>query len=303
MPYQSLLPIFVFFIIGVLLRSLGLASREQAAFLFRIVLYVTLPALVFPAIAGAELTGRTVLLPVSAFLINVVCTIGAILYVRAVKLDKRQAGALVLGAGITNMLFVFPFVLAALGQAALANAILFDLGNAFFVATVAYSIAVRYGETKSGTVTSFLFKTLRSPIFLAVALGIVVNISHWPVSPIVVEVLSPLGKATIPLVLIAIGVSFSTAGLFGRLPVVTLLFRMLLGIFIGMLLVWALRFEGLMAAVVVVSAAAPIGFSSVTLVSAADLDTEQATSALSVSVAAGMISTALLLIAASRWLG
>jgi malate permease and related proteins len=302
MPYQLLLPVFVFFIIGALLRSFGLASRDQGAFLFRIVLYVTLPALVFLAIANAELTGRAILLPVCAFMINVVCTIGAMIYARALKLENRQAGAVVLGAGITNMLFVFPFVLATLGQAALAEAILFDLGNAVFVATVAYSLALYFGERSAGTVTAFLFKTLRSPIFLAVSLAIIVNISDWPVPETVVDILSPLGRATIPLVLIAIGVSFSAAGLFDRLPVVTLLLRMPLGLLIGALLTWAFGFESLMATVIVVSAAAPIGFSSVTLASIADLDTEQAASALSVSVAVGMISTtALLLVTARLW--
>lgn len=302
MPYQSLLPIFVFFVIGILLRSFRLASREQAAFLFRIVLYVTLPALVFLAITDAELTRRTSLLPLSAFVINVVCTVVAILYARAVKLDNRQTGALVLGAGITNMLFVFPFVLATLGREALAEAILFDLGNAVFVATVAYSMAVRFGAVKTGTVAAFLLKTLRSPIFLAVAIGIVVNVFHWPIPGIVDEILTPLGRATIPLVLIAVGASFSTAGLFGRLPVITLLLRMPLGLATGVFVTWALGFEGVTAAVIVVSAAAPIGFSSVTLVSNANLDTEQAASALSISIAVGMISTTLLLVAAMQWL-
>jgi predicted permease len=302
MPYQSLLPIFVFFVIGILLRSFGLASRDQAAFLFRIVLFVTLPALVFLAIVEAELSRRTILLPVLCFLINLVCTFVAIAYARVAKLENQRAGALVLGAGITNMLFVFPFVLATLGKAALAEAILFDLGNAVFVATVAYSLALRFGETRAGTVTSFLIKTLCSPIFLAVAIGIIVNVFDWSVPEIAVGILSPLGGATIPLVLIAVGISFSTAGVFGRLPVTTLLLRMPLGLVIGVLMVWVLGFEGVTAAVIVVSAAAPIGFSTVTLVSIADLDTEQAASALSISVVVGMLSTTLLLIAADRWL-
>jgi predicted permease len=302
MPYQSLLPIFVFFVIGILLRSFGLADREQSAFLFRIILYVTLPALVFLAIADAELTRRTVLLPVLCFVINLVCTFVAIVYARTANLDDRHAGTLILGAGITNMLFVFPFVLATLGRAALAEAILFDLGNAVFVATVAYSLAIRFGKSRVATVTSFLFKTLRSPIFLAVAAGIVANILDWSVPEIAKEILSPLGAATIPLVLIAIGISFSIVGLFGRLPIMTLLLRMPLGLIIGMLIVWTLGFEGLTAAVIVVSAAAPIGFSSVTLVSIADLDIEQAASALSISIAVGMISTTLLLIITGRLL-
>jgi predicted permease len=302
MPYQSLLPIFVYFVIGILLRSSGLVNRDQATFLFRIVLYVTLPALVFLAIVESELTRRTILLPVLCFVINAVCTIVAIVYARAAKLGNRQAGALVLGAGITNMMFLFPFMLAGFGRTALAEAVLFDLGNAVFVATVAYSLALRFGESKAGTVTTFLSKTLRSPIFLAVAAGVVVDMVDWELPDLATDVLSPLGTATIPLVLMAVGISFSAAGLFRRLPIITLLLRMPLGLIVGLLLVWLLGFEGLTASVIVVSAAAPIGFSSVTLVSIAHLDTEQAASALSVSIIVGMISTTLLLVAADRWL-
>jgi predicted permease len=291
MPFQSLLPIFVFFLIGILLRSFGLASRDQAAFLFRVVLYVTLPALVFLAIVDAELTHRTVLLPVLCFAINLACTFVAVGYARAAKLDNRQAGALVLGAGITNMMFVFPFVLATLGRAALAEAILFDLGNAIFVATVAYWLAQRFGQSAAATTFSFLMKTLRSPIFLAVAVGVIMNLADWSIPELLVDVLSPLGEATIPLVLIAVGISFSGAGLFSRLPSATLILRMPLGLMIGVFIVWALDFQGITAAVVVVSSAAPIGFSSVTLASIADLDTEQATAALSMSFGVGMIST------------
>jgi len=303
MPLQTLLPIFVYFLIGFLLRYRGIANRDQADFLFRVVLYVTLPALVFLAIADAELSHRTILLPVAGITVNLVCAIAAIFYVRTMKLENHRAGAIVLGAGITNMLFVFPFVLSVLGQAALADAILFDLGNAVFVGTIAYSISFYFGKSKAASGASLLLKTIRAPIFVAVAAALIVNTFHISIPTFASEILSPLGAVTIPLVLIAIGISFSTAGFSGRLPVVTILLRMLLGFIVGLLIVWAFGFAGATAAVIVVSAAAPIGFSSVTLASIGELDTEQAAAALSMSVAIGMISTTLLLMVAVRWLG
>jgi len=292
MPFQTLLPIFAYFLIGFLL-----------AFLYRLALHVTLPALVFLAIADAELTRRTILLPVAGITVNLVCAIAAIFYVRTIKLDNHRAGAIVLGAGITNMLFVFPFVLAVLGQAALADAVLFDLGNAVFVGTIAYSISSYFGNMEAASVASSLLKTIRSPIFVSVAAALIVNTFQLSLPTFASDILTPLGATTVPLVLIAIGVSFSTAGFSGPLPVVTILLRMLLGFVVGLLIVWAFGFAGATAAVIVVSAAAPIGFSSVTLASIGELDTEQAAAALSVSVAIGMISTTLLLMVAVRWLG
>jgi len=303
MPLQTLLPIFVYFLIGFLLRFSGLARSEQAAFLFRLAFYVTLPALVFLAIADAELSRRTILLPVAGITVNIVCAMSAILYVRLTKLDNHRAGAVVLGAGIMNTLFVFPFILSVLGQVALAEAILFDIGNAVFVGTIAYSVTVYFGKAKTASAVSYLFKTIRAPIFVAVVAALIINAFQISVPTIAHNILSPLGSATIPLVLIAVGISFSTVGLAGPLTVVTVLLRMLLGLIAGLLIAWAFGFEGLTAAVVVVLAAAPIGFNSVPMASIGELDTEQAAAALSVSIAIGMVSTTLLLFAALRWLG
>ena len=303
MPYQTLLPIFAYFLIGFLLRIFGLARSEQAAFLYRLVFYVTLPALVFISIANAELSRRTALLPVAGITINLICASAAILHVRVTKLDSHRAGAVVLGAGIMNTLFVFPFILAVLGQAALADAFLFDLGNAIFVGTIAYSISLYFGKTAGESAASYLFKTIRAPIFVAIAAALIVNTFQIAVPPILNNILSPLGAAAMPLVLIAVGISFSTAGLSGPLIITTTLLRMLLGLMAGLLIAWLFGFTGVTAAVIVVLAAAPIGFNSVALASIGKLDTEQAAAALSMSVGIGVISTTLLLVIAVQLLG
>ena len=302
MPLHTLLPIFAYFLIGFLLRFLRIARSDQAAFLFRLVFYVTLPALVFLAIADSELSRRTIFLPVAGITVNLACALAAIFYVRMTISDNRQAGAVVLGAGITNMLFVFPFIFSVLGQAALADAILFDLGNAIFVGTIAYSITLYFGKTTAESAASYLLKTIRAPIFVAVTAALIVNTLQISMPAIANNILSPLGSATTPLVLIAVGISFTTAGLSHSLTIATILLRMLLGLVVGLFVIWVFGFQGLTAAVVAVSAAAPIGFSSVSLASVGKLDTEQAAAALSVSVAIGVVSTTLLLVIAVRLL-
>lgn len=303
MPFETLLPIFAYFLVGFLLRTFGVASGEQAAFLFRLVFYVTLPALVFGAISDAELTRRTMLLPIAGTTVNLVCAAAAIFYVRATKTDNRKAGAVVLGAGIMNTAFVFPFVLSVLGRPALAEAVLFDLGNAVFVGIIAYPVSLYFGDAGVQSAASYLIKTLRAPIFIAVAAALIVNLLQLSVPAAVTGILSPLGATTIPLILIAVGISFSTAGLFGRLTIATISLRMLLGFVVGLCIVWILGFEGVTATIIVVLAAAPIGFNSVSLASIGKLDTDQAAAALSVSVGIGLVTTTLLLLAAMRWFG
>lgn len=303
MPFETLLPIFAYFLVGFLLRTFGLASGEQAAFLFRLVFYVTLPALVFGAISDAELTRRTMLLPIAGTTVNVICAAAAIFYVRATKTDNRKAGAVVLGAGIMNTAFVFPFILSVLGRPALAEAVLFDIGNAIFVGIVAYPVSLYFGDAGVQSAASYLVRTLRAPIFISVAAALIVNLLQLPIPAAVTGILSPLGATTVPLILIAVGISFSTAGFFGRLTIATISLRMLLGFVVGLCIVWVLGFEGVTAAIIVVLAAAPIGFNSVSLASIGKLDTDQAAAALSVSVGIGLVTTTLLLLAAMRWFG
>jgi predicted permease len=302
MPVESLLPILVYFLVGVVLRRSGMASDSEAAFLFRFILYVTLPALVFQAISGATLTRDLMLLPVAGLAINLTCMSVAIAYARAASLSARASGALVLGAAITNGVFVFTFVLMALGPEALAEAILVDLGNAVFVATFAYSAAGYFGSSRRATLTASLFRTFRSPLFITLAIALVCALGAIKPPVMATRVLSPLGAATIPLTMVALGISFSHVALRDPLAVRTVLLRMPLGLAAGGFFVWLFGFTGATATVVLLAAASPIGFSSVTLASVARLDTEQAVAALSLSVGVGLASTTLLLWAGQLWL-
>lgn len=301
-PLEALLPILFYFLVGIALRRAGLATRAEAAFLFRLILHVTLPALVFLAISGAALTGELALLPLTALGINLVCMAAAILYARARSLPPRSAGVLVLGAAVTNGVFHFAFVLTALGQEALAQSILVDLGNAIFVSTFAYSAAGWFGRPQGAPVAASVLKTARSPLFVALAAAVVIALGGIETPVIVERVLSPLGATTIPLTIIALGISFDGVGLRDPLPIRTVLLRMPLGFVAGLFFVWLFGFTGTTALVVLVGAASPIGFSTVTLASVANLDTEQAVAALSISVAVGLVTTTLILWVGGWWL-
>jgi predicted permease len=302
MPLESLLPILVYFLTGIVLRRSGMASGSEAAFLFRFILYVTLPALVFQTISGTTLTRDFILLPVTGLAINLVCLSAAIAYSRAARLSTRETGVLVLGAAITNGIFIFTFVLMGLGPEALAEAILVDLGNAVFVATIAYSAAAYFGSSQRASVAASLFRMLRSPLFIALAIALICALGEIKPPVLVTRLLSPLAAITMPLTIVALGISFSNVTLRDPLPIRAVLLRMPLGLAAGLFFVWLFGFTGTTATIVLIVAASPIGFSSVTLASVARLDTEQAVAALSISVAVGLASTTLLLWAGQRWL-
>jgi predicted permease len=291
MPAESLLPLFAYFVIGLGLRAAGVLQKESADVVFRLVFNVTLPALAFLSISQSSLDRDSVLLPVAGLSVNLACLGFAYLLSRLARFGKQRTGSLLLASGICNMVFIFPFVLAALGPLALADAVLFDLGNAIFVATVATSIAIRYGEAKALLFRQSLFRLCRTPVFLALGLAIVLKLGDQQVHQVVSAILSPLAAATIPLTIVALGLSFRLSGLRGIVPTTAILLRMPLGLAVGAAIVHLFGIEGDTAIVVLVSAAAPIGFSAVTLASVAKLDAEQLAATTSLSVLLGMFTT------------
>ena len=99
-----------------------------------------------------------------------------------------------------------------------------------------------------------------------------------------VEVLRLVGQSILLLVIVALGVLFDARLLGDRRVIVALALRVLLGLALGLLLAWIFDLQGLTRAVLVLGAAAPIGFSAVVFADREGLHREMAASAASISV-------------------
>ena len=207
----------------------------------------------------------------------------------------RDTMALVLSCSIINMMLMFPFVLYGLGEAALSDAILFDVGNSVYVSTVGSAIAVAYGREGKSRAADLFLDLVRAPIFIAVAAALLVNLGGFHLSPFIYRVTEPLGAATIPLILVALGIALSPAAVQRPWPVVPILLRMGLGLVLGIALAMMFGFEGMTRWVVIASAAAPVGAGSVALAAIGRFDVERATAAVTLSVAMGFFSVTILL--------
>lgn len=294
-PLTSLLPLFVYFAVGFVFRRRGLATAEHADFLFRLVFMVTLPALIFVSISAADLSRETAFLPLSGFLVNALCAALAIATGRLRGWGAKETGAAAVSAGIMNMGYTFPFILAAFGPGALADAILFDVGNGIFVAFCIFPIAEYFAHHRVGFSAASVKRVMLSPIFIAVVLALAVNLAGIEPGSSFRTVVSPVGAATTPLMLIAVGLSFGGLGARARTAIAAITIRMLGGSAAGLGLVWVFGFDGLTAAVVLVSAAAPVGASAAAVATVAGLDREIAVNAVSVSALVGLATTSMLL--------
>jgi predicted permease len=103
--------------------------------------------------------------------------------------------------------------------------------------------------------------------------------------------------------LIAVGMSFGGLTDYISQAVFAGALRMLLGALLGFASVWIFGFQDLLATVVMVSAAAPVGASAAAISSVSGLNKEVAVTAISITAIVGLVSTSVLLFATSRFLG
>jgi predicted permease len=284
----QLLPVFVYFGLGLLLRRCSIAEKAHGDFLLRFVFFVTLPLLILISVPNITFSTEKALLPFINITINTVCLGAAFLWARINKLDRRTTGTVLVNSAILNNSFMFPFILAVYGQAGFADAILFDFGNALMMATVVYALAFNYGGEQHKRWT-MLIRILKSPLVWSLTLSVLLALSGLRIPATALAVITPLAQMTGPLILIALGIFFSL-----KLTNLPLAFgiasiRLGVGLLFGILLASMLGLEGTTYAVIVLCCAAPIGFNALTYSSLARLDVDLSASAVSISILAGLI--------------
>lgn len=290
----NLVPVFLYFGLGILLRRLKLAEPAQGDFILRFVFFITLPALILLTLSKTPLSPETIFLPFINIAVNLACMVYTLSVAIFMKVTKKKLGAMLVNTMIVNNAFMFPFILAGFGGEGFALAVLFDFGNAIMTATFTYALAFRYGG-EIHTSKTMIMKVIKSPLFWALALAIILSLSGIALPPIAVDFLEPLGQMTGPLILIALGIFFTPKLSHWRLVTATLLVRMVFGLLTGVFIASLLGLEGMAFAVVSLCSAAPIGFNALTFSSLAKLDVEYTSSAVSVSILIGMFYIPLLM--------
>lgn len=284
----QLLPVFVYFGLGLLIRRCAIAEKVHGEFLLRFVFFVTLPLLILISVPNITFSAEKALLPFINIAINLICLGAAFLWARVQKFDQRTTGTILVNSAILNNSFMFPFILAVYGQNGFADAILFDFGNALMMATFVYALAFSYGGEQHSRWT-MLIRILKSPLVWSLVLSVLLALSGRQLPATVVSVITPLGQMSGPLILIALGIFFSLK--LANLPLALGIagIRLGLGLIVGMLLATWLGLEGTTYTVIVLCCAAPIGFNALTYSSLAKLDVDLSASAVSITILAGML--------------
>ena len=169
---QTVLPVLVMLMIGMLCRSRGLISREGVNALKGVVVNITLPAVLLNAFATTRYTLMDVVIPLMMFLVCLLAWALGRLAGKAFRLNSRfvpflttgfEAG--MMGYALFNMLY---------GSARTAEFARIDLGQVLFVFTV-YKILLGVEGSEKTDFGKLMKEMALSPIIIAIVAGVLLG--------------------------------------------------------------------------------------------------------------------------------
>ena len=167
----NFLPVILIFVLGIIIRQVGIARKNDADFLLRVVFFIALPASIFISVSTVEITRDLLLLPLISMSIIFSLFLFSSWAVRKLTTSPDIMGVAIIGTMIMNMGFVYPFIMAVYTKAEFAHAVMFDLGNGLVTLTFSYYLACKYGAVKSHA-SQIVKKLLSSPPIWAIFLGL-----------------------------------------------------------------------------------------------------------------------------------
>ncbi|MGB3295283.1 MAG: AEC family transporter [Phormidesmis sp.] len=260
--------------------------------LSRLTIYALLPALVLTGVYGSTLALSSTVGIVVGFLLN--C---GVLYVLsrtlgyAFKLPPERRKSLVATTLLANSGNIgLPFVLFALGEAALERAVVYLIASAIFIASIG-PIFLKGEGVRAG-----LKVTFNLPVFWATLAGIALQGLAWQVPVPIDRSLELLSGAAIPMALLTLGIQLSRTHLnFGLYELFAACLRLLVSPVSAYGIGRLLGLQGLDLAVLVMQSAMPVAVNTLIWVTEFGGDTVRVAKTIVLSTVMSLASLPLVL--------
>ena len=207
MAADAYLLILAMLALGVLSRRHVTRPDRIAEVLNSVVLYLCLPAAVLRHAPRMQLDASAVAVVAVPWLLLLATWMMVTATTRLLSLRHDEHAVLLLTVGLGNTSFLgYPLIRALLGEAALADAVLYDqLGAFMMLSTFGLYVLARHGGDREPSLRDIAVRMIRFPPFLALLLGLTVMPADPPAW--LATGLRWLGAALLPLVMLAIGLT------------------------------------------------------------------------------------------------
>ena len=272
---NNILPAFLVMAAGVLLDR-GLQVDKKS--LSRMALYVLTPCLVFSMILQSTVEASTFGLMILFVVVTtvVMCAI-ALLAGRLLRWPNRSADALVLSVAFVNSGNLgLSVILFSYGQVGL------ELASAFFVASVisCNTVAGFFAARSGGGARRAMLKVLRLPSLYAFLVALLLRSLSIELPEVLLKATSLAASASVPVMLMMLGLQLSQTRLGGRYKEVSLgvVLRLVVGALAALGLAPVMGLRGLAGKVAIVEASMPTAVSSLLMAIEFDGDAEYVSS-------------------------
>lgn len=290
---EKLLPIFLFFMIGYILKLLNILKKEEASVLLKLVFYLLSPAVIILSVSGMNLQKELLLYPLSALCIHGFMIVLGLILSKFIKLEENERKIFRGATLIMNMTFILPFFIVFFGEENLYLLSLFDAGNLVIVTTVVYSIFV---SSKEDSGLDKIKKLLKSPLIIALIIGFMLNITGLKLPRGIMITMQEIAEMTGTVIMIALGAYFTPKFKKLKLSLVIVAVKVI-GILIATCLIGKiLPIDEMGRKIMLLGAFSPVGNNILTFVYVTDGDMDLAINVVSLSIILSFINVSLLLV-------
>lgn len=257
---------------GLLARRAGIIRRDDGPLLVRIIVNLTLPALIFLILEGATLDASLLLVPVAGFAIHFILLGLGWVATRLWGMERPRAGALIVATAVGNTgFFGLPLIAASGSGFSLPAAVMYDAfatGLITWTSTVAVATAYGRPDGHPRLPVREVARHLANLPNAALIAGVTVNLLGVGDLPDVISrPFEILGAATLPLTMLYAGVMIEVRGLeklWGEMTYAVVV-RLGLSALLGVAIATLLRFSGDVFNTIVIMAAMPTAMMSLVI--------------------------------------
>lgn len=209
--FSQILVLFLMILSGFIIRKKNIISDSGVAEMSRLVLYVSLPAMIIRAMQfefSKERMATAVKMPLIAIVIYAFCIGISYLFVRLIRADGKTADILQLCMIFPNVGFMgYPVILSIYGEEGVFYTALFNMFFDLLLWTVGIYILNR--STDQNHEKKHILLTFLNPGTVAVVIGLLFFIFSIKLPSFIDNTLAYLAGATVPLAMICVGALLS----------------------------------------------------------------------------------------------
>lgn len=272
-PIEVILIPALMILLGFFLKQKSFLGEDAREILSKIVLYIALPSMIFINLRQANISHDMLFLPVLGVATSLMLFIVAYIYCRARNYSKRTAWTIMLASSLMNTGFIgFPVSLGVFGNEGFLNAMFFDLSTSAMIVIYGIVLAKEFGGDRK----QVIINTVTFAPLWAVILGLIFNVFNIPLVYVVENILNYFAQATIPMIMLAIGLSLDYKNIKEYLSdsIAVSIFKLALAPAIMFVLVSLLNIKGMAFNIAILEAGMSTAGNSLVLAVQYDLDSE-----------------------------